>query len=160
MVLEGIILIASILNFLLGILVWKRNWNGVLNRSFGLFGIITGLWVFNNFISKVIPDIYLIRNSYALGAIVPVVALFWIYYLCDGKFSRIKNLSFLFIGALFFILSHCNGLIVEELNNVNASGYEGITGPLFPFYVLYMLVLFFIVLYKLFTSKRKSVGTI
>ncbi len=155
---EWIILATSLTNFYLGIFVWRRNPNRKLNRYFGILGIIMGLWVFNNFLFRLSPSLFLIRNSYAVGALVPTLSLFWILNLTERKITKIVQLSILTFGTIFFILPHLGGLIIQELVTINFAGYEGVTGPLFNVYSGYVVALQAIIFYQLFRAYRQFSG--
>ncbi|MFC1751567.1 ATP-binding protein [Patescibacteria group bacterium] len=154
-----VILVASIANLLLGIFVWKSNPKKPANRAFGVFAFLTALWGVNNFLLRMFPDPLIIRNSYAIGALIPIPALFWFFIFWEEKFNKLKKIIFFSASTVFFTLCYVNGLIFVDLHEVYDLGYKGDTGILFPLYALYLLGVSVFIVYKTISAQKKKKGT-
>lgn len=152
-----IIPIAALCNFFLTLFVFLTNPSKRLNQLFGIFGFITTIWVFLNFIFyyKNIPNLLLLRTGYAFGALVPSSALLWVLELCERKFPKINLI--LGIGFLFFPLSFTN-LVIANIKRVYLGGFEGETGLLFPLYFIYIAGVLAFIVYTLISSYYKAEG--
>jgi signal transduction histidine kinase len=153
--LTSIILVAALGNLFLGTFVLLKNRSDSINRSFGFFGITTGLWVFVNFLYEVTTMEFFLRLAYSFGSLIPISAVIWIYFFENVKIPTLsKNFIkiAILVGIFFFVLSYLNNYIVETKNLVIK------TGGLFQFYAIYI---FFVVIWgltKIFVIFTKSTG--
>jgi len=156
---KWIILVSSLLNLFLGILVWTRNPKNNINKYFGIYSIVASLWVFDNFVFRLFPNnLFYLRNSYALGAIVPVISIFWIYSIRQQKVNLIKKIIFLSLGMFFFILPHIDGFVIKDVINLTLAGYQGVIGPFFWIHSLYMIFILGFVFYNIYLGFTRSAG--
>ncbi len=155
---EWIIFSASIATLILSFLVWLKNPKEKINKYFGIFGIVSFLWIFNNFILRFYPSIYLMRNAYALGALVPILTLFWCYELWEEKFTKLKKLIFISAGLTFAIVSEVTELIFSKIVEVSPLGYKGEMGFGFFVYAYYMGVILIFIAYKTFKTSKNASG--
>lgn len=149
---DWIIIIAGISNLLISLMVWKSNPKAKLNIYFGLFGFITFIQILFDFIFRFVPTLFILRCSYAFAALIPIMAIPWLYEICDFHIRKkwIKLLLFL-PGIAFFIISFMDGLIVKEIKGLSILGFRGVLGPFFYFYTFYFVIYvisFAILLYR------------
>lgn len=153
-----LILVTSIINFLLGLFVLSRSPKRFINRIYFIFASITALWVFNNFILRLFPSTEILRGSYAMGALVLAISLHWVFYICDGVFTRIRKIILYTVAALLFVLPYIGNLVIIQLNSIIFGGVNADTGILFPIYSLYFFGGISLILYKFYSTKKKSIG--
>jgi hypothetical protein len=152
------LLLTAIINFFLGFLVFLKTPQVRLKSLFFIFSLITGIWILANFMTGIYPTIFWLKSAYAFGAFVPALAILWVLILCNDKLNKLNVSIFLGLALLFFIGSFTNELIATEVTKVYLGGYEGKSGPLLPFYSLYMIGMVGFIIYKLFTSYIKAKG--
>ena len=154
-----IILIAAICNFFLGLLVFIKNPLSRINRLFGIFGFISSVWCFTNFIMVIQPSVFWLRSAYAFGALVPASAISWTLELCDKKITKFKIILIFSLGLLFFLIPFIDGLIITDIKNIYPGGFiEGETGLLFPLYAVYVSGAMGFIIYTLISEYPKTEG--
>lgn len=155
------LLIIAFINLTLGLFVLLKNFSKKINRLFFIFSLATSIWVLINFILQNQPTSFWIKSSYAFGAIIPPLAIFWAILLCEEKINKLKLFIFLILGFFFFLLPYSREFIIAtEITGVHLMGIEGEikTGPFFPLYVFYLLFTLFFLYYKLFSCYFKAKG--
>ena len=153
---EIVILFIAICNFLLGFFVYKSNHLSPLNRWYGIFGFLTGLWVWSNFMTGISSTLFWIQSAYAFGALVPASAIMWISELRREKLSKLKLFFIWFPALIFFIVPYINDLFLTNVTEVYLGGVDAQYGSAFPFYAAYMLGMLFLIIYKLVQGYRKA----
>ena len=88
-----IVFIAFVLNFFLALFVYLKDPSKKINRLFGIFGFITAIWVFANFMMGIQQSLFWLKTTSAFGVFVPLSALFWILELCDKNRATEKLYS-------------------------------------------------------------------
>lgn len=155
MVITNVILFLSIVNFILTLFVFLNARKSKQHISFLIFSLITTIWLFDNFISRISSGIYT-QLSYGLGIFVATSALIWVYYLIN---SRPPSFVFYFLIPLsiivFFIATFSN-YVTSPAFSVKPLGYEGEKGVLFVEYFLYLSVLIGMSLFKLLKASLKE----
>ena len=157
-VLEIIILLAAIINFFLGLFVFVKDPSKRINRLFGISGLITGIWVFTNFMIGIQKTLFWLKSAYAFGSFVPIAAMLWGLELCEKKITRREIFLLLGVGLFFFVISYSNNLIVTNVTRVYLGGFEGETGPFFISYWIYIFGILAFILYILSSSYFKAAG--
>jgi len=157
-VIEIIILISAIFNFLLGIFVFVKDPSKKINQIFGISGFITAIWVLTNFMPIVQPISLWVKSGYAFGALVPLIAMLWGLELCERKISKRELFLLSSIGIFFFIISYLNNFIITDVTRVYPGGFEGETGPFFVSYWICMLGMLVYIAYILISSYLKTEG--
>jgi signal transduction histidine kinase len=154
-ILEVFILLAGIGNVFLGFFVFSKAPHKKINRIFGIFSGVTALWILSNLMGSIQPHPFWVKMGYALGALIPFVALFWVLELCGKKFHKINLI--LIIGLLFSLSSFTN-LVVANIKRVYLGGFEGETGPLFIPFWIYISGLLIFITYTLLSEYWRATG--
>lgn len=153
-----LVLLTCICNFGLGIFVFLKNPSKWLNRLYSLFAFSMGFWVFTNLMTGLFKNLFWLKSTYALGVGTVAVAAPWILYFCEKRFDKLKFSLILIPALILFGISFYNGLIVKDVTRIYLGGFEGETGPAFPFYSAYILGSAIFLLGKLYRSYRKAKG--
>src|SRR3989344_2963586 len=133
-----VILFFSVINLLLGVLIFFRVGRDRKNLFFLLFAVATSLWMFNNFYLRVEPTTTLLRLSYGIGALVASIGLVWVNYFLKKNISNFVTYIAFPISLLLFWISSSSDLIIVSLKSIETFGYEAETGQLFQLYSLYI----------------------
>ncbi|MDD5618499.1 MAG: hypothetical protein PHG69_05335, partial [Candidatus Omnitrophica bacterium] len=75
MLLKVILLSASILAGILGIFVYSKNRNDLVNRAFSASSLLFGSWILTNLLSGFYNSPFISRLTYAVGSLVPIGTL-------------------------------------------------------------------------------------
>ncbi len=152
-----LILVASILNFLLGLFVIIKHRSGRANIIFGILGFIASLWCFNNFMTGISSNpAFWLKGAYAWGSLVAATGLVWSLVLTNASNVKIKSFIAYFFAILFFISSYIDGLIIGKIDVVLVGRFEGETGPFFFLYSIFFISVVFTLIFTLYTACRKS----
>lgn len=152
------ILLTAICNFGLGIFVFLNNPSKWLNRLYSVFAFFMGFWVFTNFMEGLFESLFWLKSTYAFGIFTVAGAAPWILYFCEERFDKLKLALILIPALMLFGVSYYDGLIVKEATRIYYGGFEGETGPAFPFYSIYILGSAIFLLGKLYRSYKKAKG--
>jgi signal transduction histidine kinase len=153
-----IIFLAGALNLFLGFLVWSRDNYKKLNYLFGLFSLITGLLCFFDFIFRYVPDVSVVRWSFAIAALLPGAAYLWVHELFEKKLSLVKTMLFLLPGIIFFYFSITGDLIVQKINFLTFLGYQGEVGILFPYYSFYIFLFSLYIIIRIYQEQKLAIS--
>lgn len=153
-----ILLFAGILNIFLSCLVLYTKHKELSGKLFFIFSILSGYWVVNNFFTGIFPNLMLLRNGYAIAVFLVSATVVWILYFATNKFNKVLSIFIYSGGILFFIIAQFTDLILKDASNITFGGGVPAYGPLFSFFVLYILILLFFSLLKLFLSFIHSTG--
>jgi len=151
-----IVFIASVLNFFLALFVYLKDPLKKINRLFGIFGFITAIWVFANFMMGIQQSLFWLKTTSAFGVFVPLSALFWILELCDKKIKKCEIFLLSGLGLFFFIISYFNNFIVANVKRVYLGGFKGETGSFFVPYFIYIFGILAFIIYTLFSSYYRT----
>src|SRR3989344_5367957 len=154
--LKYILLLVTFLNFFLSFFVIsqdRKSWN---NRFFFLLSFFGGIWTFTNFMTGVYATPFWLESTYAFGSLVISAGLMLTFILTD-KFLDKKKIIFVFCSALFFFIAYFwNGFIAERYDAIYLGG-AFIGKPAFGLIIYTLFFLFFaiLILYKLFSVRKK-----
>jgi signal transduction histidine kinase len=159
MIIPFLILAAGILNFILGTMIIISG-KGTRSRFlFAFFSYSTFLWSLSNFLIYVAPTPFFIRLSYASATLIPIFLLSWVYNYSPAKNRRIFVLlaSILtLIGLIFFILPIFGNLVISQISTNNAGEFTESFGILFPVYVSFFILSFYMIIAKLIRLHRSA----
>lgn len=151
-----IILLFSALNFLFGVIVFLRTKRERANITFLIFAVTASLWTLNNFYLRLNPDIFFLKLAYALGILVSIFGLIWIYFFLKHSI-HILTKTLIIPGAFFiFYLTLFTDNIIRSLTSIELFGYEGTVGPLFPLYSFYFGLIIVLILTLLVSHLRQE----
>lgn len=148
-----VILLASVLNLLLGIVVISRDRNRE-NVLFFIFALSASLWTFSNFYLRVSEHVFFLRLSYGLGVIVATLGLAWTISFLKERLSWIFTFYIVPVSVFFLVASTMTSEIISSLESIELFGYTGKTGPLFPWYSFHLGIVVFVIIYLLLRSLR------
>ncbi len=147
---QYVILFFSIVNLLLGIIIWIHSKHERETVTFLSFAFLSSLWTFNNFYLRIHPDIISLRASYALGFVVATFGLIWTYFFLKKNLPIFVKYFMLPLTGAFFVVALFSDRIVRELYSVEPFGYEGVLGDWFIAYSLYFGLVILLILYNFF----------
>lgn len=153
-ILLGIVLIAGILNLLMGVVIFFGSREKRKSVPFALFSFSTFLVALSYYFIHNAEFPAAVRVSYALGALIPTFLLAWIYqYSASNPRQWIANLIYA-VGGVFFLLPFLDGLVISSIHRHAVYGFLGEKGILFPLYVGFFMIAYAIVLVKLVQLSR------
>jgi signal transduction histidine kinase len=159
MAIPFLILAAGVLNFILGTLIIISG-KGTRSRFlFAFFSYSTFFWSLSNFLIYVTPVPLFIRLSYASATLIPILLLAWVYNYSPVKNRRIFVLlaSILsLIGVIFFILPIFGNLVISGISANNTGELVESFGLLFPVYVSFFILSFYMIIAKLIRLHRSA----
>lgn len=155
---DWIILAASIFNLFLALFVWMRNPKNSLNVWFGIFGMVTAIYILFDFLFRLYPTLWILRTTYGLAALVPATATIWVLKIAKIKLQHPRLTGFLLLtpGIVFLALAHIDGLLVERIHTLTILGFKGELGPLFGIYSVYFLIYITLLVGVLYWGQRKA----
>lgn len=152
-----ILIAAALANLIIGFLVRLINPEDNVARTFSEMVFVIAAWVLANFFERLTHDLIFVRTCYAIPVLFPVVLLVFVSaFTRTADFERRRFWPFYSAGAALFVLSYSPWLV----KNVIAPASNGIItlmGPLFPFYLAYLLSLLGYGFWRLFQAYRLSV---
>ncbi len=152
--------LSALANIGLGWFVYRRPRHSPINISFGVFALNIALWtlaVLMGILAKSEAGAFFwIRLSFALAAFIPATFYLFTCVFPEGQSVRPSNLVFLFSSATLAIIS----FHPVHLKNVTLGPKFPTTeyGPLFPFFILYFLVMMAVAFMKLGRKWRDCTG--
>lgn len=157
---DWIILPASVFNLFLALFVWVRNPRNSLNVWFGIFGVVTAIYILFDFLFRLYPTLWMLRTTYGLAAFVPATAAIWVLKIAKIKLQHPRVTGFLLLipGLVFLVLAHINDLLVERIYTLTILGFKGELGPLFGVYSVYFLMYIILLIGVLYWGQRHAVS--
>lgn len=150
---------AGILNLILAYIVIVRDAKKPLNRLFGSFAAIAGILVLFDFVFRFYPDIYILRTTYALAALVGASGALWVLEICRIKIKTYFKILFLLPGLFFSIAAYIDGFLVKNIHELTFLGYRGELGPLFIVFSVYLAVYLIFFGALLYFTQRQALST-
>jgi len=156
-----IIFTTAAFNLIIGVLAWFKNKKAKLNIAFGIFGLVTAIWVIENGLFDVLQQEFFLKMTYPTGALVPVVAIFWLIYLQQKNISRINWIVILtsLICVLFFLIVSFSGdSLVGIDKDITSGNIKIIPGPLQFFYSIFLAIISLGLIIWSYIIRKKSSG--
>jgi len=150
------ILVSGILNLIMGVLIILGAADRKKSLPFALFSFATFLVALSYYAIHKIDYADSVRWSYAFGVLIPTFLLAWVYNYSSGSANVWKKASIYFIGFAFFVSPFVGGLLIAGINKDPQLGFIETTGPLYPVYIAYYLIVYGIVLISLLEVYRKQ----
>ncbi len=144
------IIIAGVINFVLGFFIHYQARPGSFNRALEFFTFLTSAWCFSNYFLSRFPSLFWFQTSYALGALVMAAALIWVSGFAERTIHKKDIFIFGGLGLLFTVLCYRSDL----LNNNFAR--TGLGRILIGIYGFYIAALFIFLIFKIFRHYRKT----
>jgi len=143
------ILVSGILNLIMGVLMIVGGSDRKKSLPFALFSFATFLVALSYFaIHKTdFPDS--VRWSYAFGVLIPTFLLSWIYNYTSKSVNVWKKVAIYVTGLMLFVLPFAGGLLISGINKDARSGFIEVTGPLYPAYIAFYIIVYGVVLIRL-----------
>jgi len=142
--------IISLCSLVLGLFTYRTNPKEPLYKWFGIFGLITGLWIFSNVLIGIFPTRFWIDLVYTFGALIPASAIMWVSYFCGKKPSRRFKVMLSVIATFFVFLPHLSTkLFLVDIKRIYYGGVESTFGVGFYLYIIYQLSFLAFIAYRL-----------
>lgn len=154
-----VVISASVVNFLLGSLVYLRNPSGTINKLFGAFSISVVLWSLTNYFADAAPSANLLftRLAFVFAALAALFVYIFSNYFPSGRpinSQAVRNAEkILVLGVVMLSLSP---LLVPGVTKV-AHGVELHLGPLYFVYLVFLAQFMVLVPYN-FIKRYKHSG--
>ncbi len=157
---EKIILGAGILSIFLGTLALYSGKRSREVISFGVFCLITGVWIFSNLFSLwySMENPFFLKLTYAFGSLTVAALLAWSFLYDERMKSRFLPVFTYLAGSAMAAASLFDGLVVGEVRSVSVQGIDVDQGPLFSFFSVYLFLTIVWSVINTFRIYRKSVG--
>jgi HD-GYP domain-containing protein (c-di-GMP phosphodiesterase class II) len=140
------IIMAGVINFVLGFFIHYQARPGSFNRSLEIFTFLSSAWCFSNYLLLAFPSHFWLQTSSALGALVLSSALIWI----SGFPQRLVYKKDVFIfGGLGLVLA-----VLYFRSNLLNNTFSG--APLGQLSNFYLAAMFIILDYKIFRHYQKT----
>ncbi len=158
--LQLFILFSGIVNLVMGLMLVfgsdrKRGLMALIGFSFATF-----LWSLSNYFIYRTHDPIFLQLSYALGAIVAVCLLYWIYFFSirtEGEFSwDFFTTSIALIGGFFTISAFFDGAVVSNITVDPVVGLKSDDGLFSAGYIGFILLTYTIVVVQLVRYYRAA----
>lgn len=145
-----VILSLSLVNFLLGIFVFRRTQRSSESFAFLLFALSISFWIFCNFLLRVLQELFFLRLSYAMGIVVATTALLWSFFFLKKNIPVFFKFFVVPFSIFVFVLTVSTDTIVKGLYSISTWGYSGQIGQFFWVHSLYFSLLVTILVGTLF----------
>lgn len=149
---------AGALNILIGFFVLLQSKRTKEIISFGAFSLITGAWGISNFLVYYYNDSLFVKSTYALGGLTAASMLSWSFLYRYFKKQSWKLYIPYLVGAIVFVLSFVDSLVIGDIRSITASGIDADPGMLTDVYSLFILVSLLWSLINVFKAYRNSIG--
>ncbi len=157
---NNLLLIIFILILLLSFYVWKAKPKNKLNISFAVFCIVTGLWIFFNYLWGIFQTSELILTlTYIISPFIVISMFVWVNFLYHDKISNILKSSISVMSGFGILLSFISFNPHYPLINAVQNRFEFKTGPIFPIFTIYFSIVvigfLFYYFYKLKSATKE-----
>lgn len=151
-----LILSLSVINLLLGLFVFKRTEKNAASYAFLAFAISISIWIFVNFMLRILPSIFLLRISYSLGIVVATAALLWTLYFLNKNIHHLIKFVLIPASVAISVVTGLSKAVIQNLTSISTLGYNGEVGPFFFLYSTYFSTIVALIVYYLFTEYRRE----
>ncbi|MBI2438988.1 MAG: hypothetical protein HYV45_00050 [Candidatus Moranbacteria bacterium] len=161
---QHIILGSGVLSIFLGVLALTSGKKTREVISFGVFCLITSIWIFSNILSLAFAMQYAVflKLTYAFGALTVAALLAWSFFYNDRIHAKAVFVAAYVVGGMMAIFSLIDGFIVGEIHSVTIQGISVEEGPFFGVFSAYLFLTIVwslinvAILYRRFTGVKKS----
>lgn len=158
---QGIILIIiAIVEFILGLYILIKHQSQKIPIYYSLFIFSVVIWVLSNGIFVLTVSNFWGDLAF-VGAIL-LVAFFLVFawvFPYEDKIIGVKRKLFLILPVIFFIVTlYINGIFIKEYSDPFHGGSHDIHGPIYYFFVVYILTCFIWGISVLINKFKKSDG--
>ena len=145
------ILLASVVNLILAFLILaKCRRLNIAQKSFFWFLVITAIWSFVNYLLLLHPgSIFILRASYAFGALVATSAVIWIMHFTGKTKSIIIDLALVVSGIFFFVISYFPFGVVRRLILLSDGTYRFESGVLHIAFIVFVAAMIALICWAL-----------
>lgn len=151
-----VILSLSLINFLLGVFIFRRTEKNPQSSAFLAFAVSISVWIFCNFLLRISPSLSMLRVSYSLGLVVATVALVWTFFFLKKDLHYTVKFILIPFSVVFSLVTFFTEAIVFKLDSVSTWGYVGEVGKLFPLYSTYFSVIIILIVLNLVSGYRST----
>lgn len=162
-----ILLIASILNAVIGILVIKKNYKNVSNVYYGCLCISTSVWALGMSLIHLSTSIFFLNNIVVRLIYIPAFLIPLFYFLFAYQFSYIKPsyldkyLKIIILIPVILVILVCVGVLkVESFRFINDSLSEISLFPDYIILIIYYCLYIITSLVILFNKYSQSTGIV
>ena len=155
------LIFSSFANFLLGLFVLFYNPRRRINQIYFALALGLVLWAIGPVGILLAADLDLFSRFAFLGAsiLVSAILLFSIFIGVEEKLFRIKNLTLIFLGFIFAVLSITTNLIIADATFIQKV-IQITYGPFYPLFLFYAIFCVLGAVYTLFKKYLRSFGLI
>jgi len=154
--------ITAILNLSLGIFVYLKNKNNIVNRTFALMNICIAIWAFGFAMAITAPNKtlgffwILVLNIGATG--IPLFFLHFVFAILKIGQKEKKKLIIAYILNSFILILNFTPLFHRDVTPKLSFKYYSVPGPLYFLYIIMLLSYINYGLYRLFKGYKTAVG--
>src|SRR3990167_4257756 len=119
-----IYIFAFFFSLALGIFVLKSG-RKIEHKLFGLLSLIIMLWILFDILIGIVQDIFFIKLTYSMAALMIPVALIWVEYFAKGKCSKKYLIILTLLSSVFFILPLIGDLMMYDVHSFTIGYGDG-----------------------------------
>ena len=158
--LEIIILIAGVLNLIMGIVALLGRGGERQGRShFAIFSMITFAWALCVFFIHRTDFAIFVTLSYSLGSLFATFLMLWAYHFSFATAAwKFRSFFIYLLGLIFAVLPFLDGLVVFDVHKTVMGDFISQNGPLYLLYTGFFLLTYLFVSWSLIEVYRLSSG--
>lgn len=154
--------ITAVVNLALGVMVFHRNPEAILNRLFLAFTISATLWVFSVLMISLVEEyhalVFWMRFAHAVASITPCFVIALVYtFETDRKYPKAKVFGIFVLGLILGVLSMTPAIVSDVAYPLEEKNL--VYGNWFVLYPLFFSGVIAFALYRLLRLLRKTRGT-
>lgn len=156
-------LLAFLVCVFLGIIVYFKNRNNVLNKKFSIVSILIGIWCLFPFLTDIVsnPQFKLLLGRLIYVAAIFTPSVFFDFVFVMLKIHEIKRNKYIiklsYIFSLLFVLISFSPLLIKNVVSCAPNSYV-VPGPFYPLFVVFFISLCPYSIYQIYGVFKDSVG--
>ena len=155
--LEIIILIAGVLNLIMGVVVLFGEGDSQGKYSFALFSIVTFIWALCVFFIHRSDFTIFVTLSYSIASLFVMCLISWAYHFSLGVNKwNFRSFYIYILGIIFAVLPFINGLVVFNIHKDSSGVFISDNGPLYNLYTSFFIITYIFVLWSLIKLYKSS----
>ncbi|EKE15761.1 MAG: PAS/PAC sensor signal transduction histidine kinase [uncultured bacterium] len=136
-----LIIVASALNFFIGMLALRNAPKNKLAFAFIYMCFVTGFWSLSNFLMYFYDTTIFLKVVYAIGDMTATALLGWVFFYDEKNKKYWKHFLIYLSGFVITVVTLIDGLVIKEARGVSIGGVDADPGILFNLWGFHMMVM-------------------
>ncbi len=157
-----VLVVTSLVNIVLGLLVYLRNRRGTVNKVFLLFILSVVVWTSSNFFvdrsESYSGALFWTKITFIASYYIASFLYFFSFVFPNRQLKQSRKIFYLFTPALFLTAATFTDLVIGGVKDISIHPIAPTFGPLYYFFVLYFLVYIALTFVNLLKRFRQSIG--